>query len=109
MTSRPCRDRITKQMEYAGVVELADTLDLGSNGFPCRFKSCRPYQKKHATACFFSYIRLTASYIGYASDICFASDMPAGVRGEYNITETAGFNITFCIAKYITPLKTEYH
>ena len=35
-----------KQTEYAGVVELADTLDLGSNGQPCRFKSCRPYQKK---------------------------------------------------------------
>ena len=51
----------------------------------------------------FSYIRLTASYIGCASYICFASDMPAGVRGEYNITETVGFNITFCVAKYITP------
>ena len=25
--------------------------------------------------------------------------MPAGVRGEYNITETAGFNITFCASK----------
>ena len=42
-------------------------------------------------------------------DICFASDMPVGVRGEYNITETVGFNITFCVAKYITPSKTEYH
>ena len=25
--------------------------------------------------------------------------MPAGVSGEYNITETAGFNITFCASK----------
>ena len=23
-------------------------------------------------------------------------------KGEYNITETTGFNITFCVAKYIT-------
>ena len=30
----------------AGVVELADTLDLGSNGQPCKFKSCRPYHKR---------------------------------------------------------------
>ena len=29
-------------------MELADTLDLGSNGFPCRFKSCRPYQSDSA-------------------------------------------------------------
>ena len=48
-------------------------------------------------------------YAPSVRDICFASDMPAGVRGEYNITETVGFNITFCVAKYITPSKTEYH
>ncbi len=29
---------------YAGVAELADALDLGSNTPVCRFKSCRPYQ-----------------------------------------------------------------
>ena len=31
---------------HAGVAELADAPDLGSGGYPCRFKSCRPYQKK---------------------------------------------------------------
>ena len=41
----------------------------------------------------------SASYIGCASYICFTSDMPAGVSGEYNITETAGFNIAFCASK----------
>ena len=30
----------------AGVAELADALDLGSSGTPCRFKSCRPHQTK---------------------------------------------------------------
>ena len=30
-------------MVYAGVAELADALDLGSSGRPCRFKSCCPY------------------------------------------------------------------
>ena len=30
----------------AGMVELADTLDLGSNGQPCRFKSCYPHKHK---------------------------------------------------------------
>ena len=39
---------------------------------------------------FFSYIRLSASYICFASDIRFAS-----FKGEYNITETEGINITF--------------
>ncbi|MBR5314523.1 MAG: hypothetical protein IKU45_03810 [Clostridia bacterium] len=37
---------------------------------------------------FFSYIRLTASDM-QVRDICFASDMPSGVRSEYNITEIA--------------------
>ena len=30
---------------YAGMVELADTPDLGSGGQPCRFKSCYPHQR----------------------------------------------------------------
>ena len=60
----------------------------------CRFQLYSPYGELYAPS---------------VRDICFASDMPTGVRGEYNITETAGFNITFCKAKYITPSKTEYH
>ena len=40
----PLRVKIRGTKEYAGMVELADTLDLGSNGQPCRFKSCCPYQ-----------------------------------------------------------------
>jgi len=39
-------------------------------------------------------------YAPSVRDICFASDMPAGVRGEYNIAETAGFNIAFAKQKY---------
>ena len=30
---------------YADVAELADALDLGSSGRPCRFKSCHPHLK----------------------------------------------------------------
>jgi len=60
----------------------------------CRFQLYSPYGELYAPL---------------VRDICFASDTPAGVRGEYNITETAGFNITFCVAKYIAPSKTEYH
>ena len=29
---------------YAGVAELADALDLGSSGRPCRFDSCHPHK-----------------------------------------------------------------
>ena len=28
------------------MVELADTLDLGSSGKPCRFESCCPHQRR---------------------------------------------------------------
>ncbi len=31
---------------FAGMAELADALDLGSSGRPCRFKSCCPYYLK---------------------------------------------------------------
>ena len=31
----------------SGRGEMADALDLESNGQPCRFKSCRPHQKKN--------------------------------------------------------------
>ena len=39
MTEPP--DRLTSN---ADVVELADTLDLGSSARACRFKSCHPHQ-----------------------------------------------------------------
>ena len=32
-------------LDHAGVAELADALDLGSSGRPCRFKSCHPHRK----------------------------------------------------------------
>lgn len=31
---------------HADVAELADALDLGSSGRPCRFDSCHPHQKR---------------------------------------------------------------
>ncbi len=31
-----------RKIEYADVAELADALDLGSSGRPCRFDSCHP-------------------------------------------------------------------
>ena len=35
-----------KVTEYADVVELVDSLDLGSNARACRFESCHPHQEK---------------------------------------------------------------
>ena len=32
---------------YAGMAELADALDLGSSGRPCRFKSCHPQEMRN--------------------------------------------------------------
>ena len=36
------------------MVELADTLDLGSSGQPCRFKSCQPHHRRKRHFCLFS-------------------------------------------------------
>jgi hypothetical protein len=37
-----CIIRITCHEYHADVAELADALDLGSSGRPCRFDSCHP-------------------------------------------------------------------
>ena len=50
----------------------------------CRFQLYSPYGELYAPL---------------VRDICFASDMPAGVSGEYNITKSEGFYITFCESK----------
>ena len=42
LTSLKPRDKIASQ--YADVVELVDSLDLGSNARACRFESCHPHQ-----------------------------------------------------------------
>ena len=40
------------QFIFADVVELVDSLDLGSNARACRFESCHPHQnKKHPSGC----------------------------------------------------------
>ncbi len=60
---------------YAGVAELADALDLGSNTPVCRFKSCRPYRirtGRHRRPVFFllcSAGGLSSVKIGKALDI----------------------------------------
>ena len=36
--------RRDRQFLYADVVKLADTPDLGSGAYACRFKSCHPHQ-----------------------------------------------------------------
>ena len=45
-------------MLYAGVVELADTIDLGSIAFACRFKSCHPHQNERLWRSFTSIFAL---------------------------------------------------
>ena len=50
----PCRCKT----EYADVVELVDSLDLGSNARACRFESCHPHQikkRRHWPSLFISY------------------------------------------------------
>ena len=36
---------VKKSEVYADVVELVDSLDLGSNAQACRFESCHPHQE----------------------------------------------------------------
>ena len=45
LTNHNKRDNIYENDRCAGMVELADTPDLGSGGQPCRFKSCYPHQR----------------------------------------------------------------
>ena len=43
LTKNSCRD---KMAIYAGMVELVDSVDLGSTARACRFESCCPHQIK---------------------------------------------------------------
>ena len=56
------------------------------------------------------YIRLRRVIL-LRSYICFASDIAYGsFKGEYNITETVGFNITIAEGNNITlTARSEYH
>ena len=69
--------KIAKQFEYAGMVELADTLDLGSNGYPVQVRVLLPApenDKFRQKLVVFSYIRLTASYM-HLRCVIFASQV----------------------------------
>ena len=41
---------ISKYVILADMAELADALDLGSSGRPCRFKSCYPHKIERVTS-----------------------------------------------------------
>ena len=52
-------------LQYADVVELVDSLDLGSNARACRFESCHPHQT--------NIIRTRFSELEMGSDYLFIS------------------------------------
>ena len=61
----------------AGVAELADALDLGSSGFPCRFKSCRPHQKSTSfdrSLSIFTSSLLTLHFSLFSNETCRLSN-----------------------------------
>ena len=43
LTINKINDKLYTVQMNAGVAELADALDLGSSGRPCRFDSCYPH------------------------------------------------------------------
>ena len=87
---------------FAGVAELADAPALGAGGPAGQVRLLSPaprkrrLRKQSSFSVIFAFRRVICPS---ARDICFASDMPAGGSGENNITETTGFNITFCASK----------
>ena len=62
------------------MVELADTLDLGSNAKACRFKSCYPYQKESARRTIYA---TGALFLLYGSGI-----ETAEVRGALHLVKS---------------------
>ena len=43
------KEVLAERKLYADVAELADALDLGSSGRPCRFDSCHPHYMGNAS------------------------------------------------------------
>ena len=59
------------------MVELADTLDLGSSGQPCRFKSCYPHHVRRTQLYSVSAASFFLFQIGPAS---LGSDLDPGTN-----------------------------
>ena len=66
----------------AGMVELADTIDLGSIGQPCRFKSCYPHQ-------------LAASVISLAVSFCISLQSLSCARSAASRFQTEPTSLGF--------------
>ena len=78
------------------MVELADTLDLGSSGQPCRFKSCHPHHFSHLILVYG--IRwFFIAHIGFTGTITLVrihedqDAAPLEITGK-DISEWKGFN-----------------
>ena len=61
--NHPCKCKT----EYADVVELVDSLDLGSNARACRFESCHPHQKKSTLRDAFLFAESRSIMVGRAA------------------------------------------
>ena len=74
----PCKNG--RVFSFADMAELADALDLGSSGRPCRFESCYPHTnslKAYAFGLFFMFGDLenaSEKWKNYGFDIYFDSN-----------------------------------
>ena len=60
---------------YADVAELADALDLGSSGRPCRFDSCHPQQVKKIETQYVLVFLFYFVIVIVLSEDCFETDV----------------------------------
>ena len=92
--------RLPIKIKYAGVAELADALALGASVTDVQVQVLSPAPEKTLVLLnksFFSYIRLTASYIELRS-VIFASQVIFALRvlvANIISLKPQGFNITF--------------
>ena len=73
--------------EYADVVELVDSLDLGSNARACRFESCHPHQQERLQASLFSLVRMTKDSNPSKCSTPVGSDGSAACGGRSDLSE----------------------
>ena len=85
----PPRVKIRGTIKSAGVVELVDSLDLGSNARACRFESCCPHQNKiGGQASYFILVWKTESNPSKCNTPVGCCLPPAGRRQHNNVIES---------------------
>ena len=75
------------------MVELVDTLDLGSNGFPCRFESCCPHHRKRTAVFRCPFCSIPEVKKLFRRDLQHLAQLEDHIEGNAHIAQLDGADV----------------